>query len=310
MKKITLLTLFVTTIGFAQQPISFLDKIQQEPNSAPITAVRIESPNGNPLVETYSTLSDFQAGVSSLCVDDTLIFENFEGGPTSITYCGASIGSFGSICFDPGELEDGFLVEGSDLDEIVFVPAGSLGGVEDPLVGTRYFFNYTIITFDPEVYAVAMELWLNIEPLTQVRIFGSNGELIEQLVVTTPPFTQSFIGFLADEPIQRVELEGAHESGELFGKLLFGAVCENIAGIDDNVLSKIAVFPNPAEDVVLLHIPESIDLQSITVHDVLGKLVSNEIVNNQIDVSYFTQGVYFLTLITSKGTITRKISKR
>jgi len=311
MKSITLLALLVATLSFAQQPISFLEETtQQKPIDSSTTDVSIESANGNPLVATYTTLSDFQAGVSSLCIDNTLIFENFEGGPAAITYCGPSIGSFGSVCFDPGELEDGFLVEGSYLDEIVFIPAGSLGGVENPLVGTRYFFNYTIITFDPEVYAVAMDLWLNIEPLTQVRIFGANGGLIEQLVVTTPPFTQNFIGFIADEPIKRVELEGAHDSGELFGKLFFGAVCDNIAGIDDNILSKISVFPNPATDVITLSMPESVELQSIAVFDVLGSLVSNEIVNNQIDVSYFKQGVYFLTLTTSTGTITIKISKR
>ena len=309
MKKITLLTLVVATLSFAQQPTSFLEEIQQEPIDSPIPAAIIESANNNPTVISYAVLTDFLAGVSTFCDDDTLTFENFEGGPLTITVCGPSIGSFGNLCFDPGELEDGFVVESSDLDNIVFLPDGALANVDAPFVGAVDFLFQTIVKFDPEVYAVALDLWTSPDPFCQVRIFGADGNLIELLVVSTPQFSKTFIGIIADEPIKRIELEGAHNSAELFGNLYFGAVCDNVVGIEDTILSKIAFYPNPAENSITLHIPESIALQSIAVYDVFGRLVTSDIVNNQIDVSNFTQGIYLLTLKTSKGTITKKIAK-
>lgn len=309
MRTFTLFMCLVATISLAQQPAL----VEGSANTGSETAsqtIAIESTNGNPLVATYSTLSDFQKGVSLYCPDPTLTSENFEGGPISITLCGPSIGSFGNLCFDPGVLEDGFTILASDLGNVVYVPAGGLGNVIDPLIGANSDFHHTIVTYDPEVYAMAMEIWVNAEPVVQVRVFGSNGDLIEATNLTIPLFKQTFFGVIADEPIARIEVETAHNSAGLIGKFLYGAVCENIAGVDDKILSQIRLSPNPAEELVRLQLPSGVELLALEVYDIAGKLLLNEFRNNQIQVAHLSQGIYLVRIKTSEGTITRKITKR
>lgn len=307
MKKITLLVLMAATTAFAQQPQSYLDATPQAPSSTDGLAI-ITTLYGNLVVETFDNLGDFNTAVAA-CTDPSLSSEEFNGGPGGITACGPIISSAGDGCFTAGELEDGFDVQASNATDVVYIPAAAIGNV-DPLVGASAFAEYTIINFDPNVYAVAMDIWENNEPITQVRVFDAGGTMIELIDVTTPTNAQTFFGLIADEPISRVELEGDLGSGELFGNFLFGADCGPIIGIDDNVLSQVSVYPNPATDYITVQLPTGVELKSIAVYDVLGKLVSTEIVNNQINVSQFTRGVYLLTIQTSQGTVTRKISKR
>lgn len=309
MKKITLFALMASTFAFAQQPQSYLEATLQEPNSSSAEVIIVSNDNREPVIDTYTTFVDFDTALTALCVDDTVTDEDFSSGPVAITACGPVVSSSGDGCFTAGELEDGFTVEASNATDVVFIPPGAIGNT-DPLVGASAFAEYTIVNFAPDVYAVAMEIWENNDPITEYRIYGTGGALIETLSLTTPTNTQTFFGFIANEPITKVELEGANGSGELFGKLIFGADCGNIVGIDDNLLTQVSVYPNPATDYVTVQLPAGIELQSVAIYDVLGKLVTNKITNNQINVSQFTQGVYLLTIQTSQGTVTKKISKR
>lgn len=83
-----------------------------------------------------------------------------------------------------------------------------------------------------------------------------------------------------------------------------------VLGVDDNLLSQISVFPNPASDVLNVKIPAGVDIQSVQLYDVLGKVVGNTIVNNEINISNLSRGVYILNMTTSVGTFTEKIVKR
>ena len=51
-------------------------------------------------------------------------------------------------------------------------------------------------------------------------------------------------------------------------------------------------------------------MKSIAVYDVLGKVVANSAINNQINVSQFNSGVYMINIETNQGTVTRKIIKK
>ncbi len=308
MKKITLLALLAASTAFAQQPQSYLDATSQAPSSTDGLAI-ITSQNLNPVVETYTSFGDFDAALTALCVDDTVTDEDFSGGPGGITACGPVVSSAGDGCFTAGELEAGFTVEASNGTDVVFIPPGAIGNV-DALIGASAFAEYTIINFDPNVYAVAMDLWENNEPITQVRIFDAGGTMIELLDVNTPTNAQTFFGFIADEPISKVELEGDLGSGELFGLFIFGADCSNIVGIDDNALTQISLFPNPASDKVNIQLPAGVEIESVVVYDVLGKGTATRVIDNQINVSQLAEGVYLVTINTSLGTITKQIVKK
>ncbi len=79
-------------------------------------------------------------------------------------------------------------------------------------------------------------------------------------------------------------------------------------GINTPEISKVAVFPNPAQDIVQVVSNENIS--SIEVYTISGQLAYTATVNStmhRFDVSSFADGLYFVKTITSGGTSTKQI---
>lgn len=82
------------------------------------------------------------------------------------------------------------------------------------------------------------------------------------------------------------------------------------AGVDENQISQVAIFPNPTSEIVNIKTPGSIEVQNAVLYDVLGKDTGARLVNGSMSVSHLPRGVYLLNLETSAGTITEKIVKQ
>ena len=309
MKKITYLFMMAGSFVFAQQSQSYTEMTGVVTQGTTIETTISTENNRDPLIETYTDQGDFDAALITFCTDPTLTNEDFSGGPGGITTCGPIISSSdGGACFGVGELEDGFDVQASNATDIVFIGSGEIGNTTD-LVGANTFAEFTIFNFDPNVYAISMELWNNADPNTDIRIYGEGGVLIDAIVVSSTVGTQAFIGLIADEVITSMEVEEQNGGGDLMGVLAYGANCM-VLGIDDSALSQVSLFPNPATDKVNIQLPAGVEIESVIVYDVLGKVVANSAINNQINVSQFNRGVYMVTIETNQGTITKKIIKK
>jgi hypothetical protein len=70
------------------------------------------------------------------------------------------------------------------------------------------------------------------------------------------------------------------------------------AGVFENPISSISVFPNPTCDILQINSSESI--LNATIYSVSGQFISNES-GNTIDVSRLEAGYYFLTIETVNG---------
>lgn len=311
MKKITLLLLLVSGLLFAQQPQTYTEVPTQnqinETNDQTALITRADN-DRQPVIDTYTSLVDFETALNENCSDTNLTSEDFGGGPGAITTCGTIISDAGDGCFPAGELEIGFDVQASNSTDVVFIPSGAIGNA-DPLVGASTFLEYTIINFSPNVYAVAMDLWENNDPLTTVRIYGDGGILMETLNVVIPVNSQTFFGLVADEPISKIELEGQNESGELFGNFLFGASC--FLSVNDNILSQLSLYPNPSSDIITIGTPSSVDIKSTTLYNLLGKVVLESTNSNEVNLSELPSGVYILTITTDgNGSISKKVIRK
>lgn len=307
MKKFTLLSFFIGGFLFAQQPQSYSDlTIQTEINeSNDQVATVINGSQG--IIDTYVAKVLFDIAVDANCSDPTLAFEDFLNGPTAILDCGLTMSSAGDGCYAAGELEEGFVVSASNGTNTVSIPAAAIGNT-DPLAGAITFAEYTIIDFAPNVYAVAMDIWENSAPMTDIRIFGEGGALIETFVVDIPVGIQVFFGVIADEPISRIELQGEADSGELIGNFYFGAMCQELS-VNDNVLSQLSVYPNPSSGVVNINTPSSVEIISTELYDVLGNLVLRG-ATNELNVSSLSTGLYLLNITTTQGSISKKVYRK
>lgn len=310
MKKITLFSFFIGGILFAQQPGSYANvETQNQINDAndQLAIITIVDNGRQPILDTYTSLVDFEDALDENCIDTTLTSENFEGGPSGITPCGPIVSDAGDGCFPAGELESGFDVQASNGSDVINIPSGAIGNI-DSLVGASVFLEYTTINFSPNVSAVAMDLWENNDPTTTVRIYGDGGTLIETLTVIVPVNSQTFFGVIADEPISMIEIEGQNESGELFGNFLYGAEC--FLSVNDNVLSQLSLYPNPSSDIITINTPAGVEIESYTLYNLLGKVVLESNNNNKANLSELSSGVYIINIITDNGSISKKVIRK
>jgi hypothetical protein len=83
-------------------------------------------------------------------------------------------------------------------------------------------------------------------------------------------------------------------------------------GVGENMFARsVAVYPNPAGHIV--NVKSGNTIQSISVFDIQGRLVAiHPIDENQanLDISAFADGIYYLRIVTDKGTTTQKIIKK
>ena len=85
---------------------------------------------------------------------------------------------------------------------------------------------------------------------------------------------------------------------------------EATVSVNDNVLAQVAVYPNPANEVIYLSTPATLEVTNVTLYDILGKNTGVTLNNGAINISSLARGVYMLNIETNHGSITKKIMKR
>lgn len=312
MKKITLVLVLASGFAFAQTPTNYTEVQTSNTitNTQTVEAVITRVDNSRlPIIDTYTTMVDFDAAVTENCNSTVLISEDFTNGPAGITPCGPAVSSDGDGCFAAGELEDGFIITASgDGGDVINIPGGAIGNI-DSLMGASTFADFTIVSFDPPVYAIAADVWENNDPTTTFRIFDDGGTLIESFDANTPVNSQTFVGFISDEPISSIEIEGANGSGELFGNFFFGADCMELS-VDDSLQQLISIYPNPTADRLTIGNVSNSTINTLVIYDCLGKSMEVVISDNQVNVSKLQSGVYFIKIETTAGTLTKKFIKK
>lgn len=85
---------------------------------------------------------------------------------------------------------------------------------------------------------------------------------------------------------------------------------EPILGNNDNALSQVSIFPNPAQNILNVSVPSTVKINSAVLFDVLGKDTGLTLSNGTINTSSLARGVYILNIQTDRGAITEKIVKQ
>ena len=86
-----------------------------------------------------------------------------------------------------------------------------------------------------------------------------------------------------------------------------------VDGIEEYLINRIALYPNPAKEYVDIRVDENINVTGMEVYDVYGKLINTvNVVDNptRINVSGLANGMYFVRVTTEKGVVTKQFVKR
>ena len=80
--------------------------------------------------------------------------------------------------------------------------------------------------------------------------------------------------------------------------------------IKDISIKDLIISPNPAQDKLILK-SASNNFDSVSITDINGRIViaTEKLVSNEIDVSALNDGMYFITITSSEGNITKKFIK-
>lgn len=80
-------------------------------------------------------------------------------------------------------------------------------------------------------------------------------------------------------------------------------------GLENFVAEKVKIYPNPFHDKLNIEIPKSSKLAIIVVVDISGKIIIST-TTNQLDLSVFSNGLYFIKIIYEYGnSTTQKVIK-
>lgn len=84
-------------------------------------------------------------------------------------------------------------------------------------------------------------------------------------------------------------------------------------GINEINSGVLAIYPNPATNMVYVELESNIPAQSVKVFDFTGRLVMEQNVSAssiKMDISSLNNGMYLLQVVTAKGTSTHKVVKQ
>lgn len=238
-------------------------------------------------VSIFENLEDFHIAYTG-----ELILEDFAGAPEEPTLCGTVVSAgVENGCFALGELIEGFSLTASNDSEVVLLPAGFLPSEnQTPRLGANSGAEKSIISFEPNVYAVGLALHIDNNDDFFFRAYGENNVLLYESEINFSPF----IGIVSDEPITRIEVENATGAGELMGDLQFGTVAN--MSVTDHQTAKISYYPNPVQNI--LHLNSKENISEVEVYDLIGRKIFavNSFNDNdcKIDFSKFPQGTYLV----------------
>jgi hypothetical protein len=83
---------------------------------------------------------------------------------------------------------------------------------------------------------------------------------------------------------------------------------EDPASVSDISQVQVAIYPNPTRDLVYIH-AES-EITSINLSDLSGNLIQDKELNTVVKMADLPNGIYFLTITTTQGSITKRIVKQ
>jgi len=88
---------------------------------------------------------------------------------------------------------------------------------------------------------------------------------------------------------------------------------DTLLGINEVIASKdsFKVFPNPTEGIVNISTSDNIKINSVSITDMKGRVVKEfSNINDQINISDLSAGMYMMNISSDQGSVTKKIVKQ
>lgn len=214
---------------------------------------------------------------------------------------------------DPALLDNEWFIDYFELDGVTYNnPIVNAIGIINSNMAFETDHAYAIM--DPESDSFFAEV--TYDPVDPALTFFNMG-------ITLPgcyawcEFASKYFDFLIDDFVQANFTYEIIDNGDDTQTLIMTRDDGNFAvfqdskilGLDEQSLSAVRVFPNPTHDLLFIE-SESEKIEQVAIYDNTGRqIVSTTTVDNSIDVSNLTRGLYFLEITTENGKAVERFIK-
>ena len=144
---------------------------------------------------------------------------------------------------------------------------------------------------------------------------GANHELLTSLSSTNTPYNDTSANVVDNFYEYYISIDVASCSTDPFQSF---ALRSNLEYINPNLVIKdnswlssaVTIYPNPTSGYLNISINEGLELDGVTIYNALGQKVSQTKGTAQIDVSHIPSGIYYLSISTDQGTVTKTMVRR
>lgn len=243
---------------------------------------------------------DYSFGLN-LTGNANTVLNGFEGG---VAYSNSYVNNVGPLTPDNSLISQAFEVPAGGTGELSFKV-----GAQDPLYPGEHYAVYVISSEEIETVLAGLE-----DESTSVDDFVAllTEPIVEETLATAVAETKTFS--LEDYAGQTVRVVFRHyDVTDMYILLLddITVTTSSVAAVNDNALTRLSVFPNPATDVV--KVANAGLINSINIADLNGRIVKSGSFDAQetaqVNIADLASGVYMVSVASDKGTVTKKIVK-
>ncbi|MCB0461092.1 MAG: T9SS type A sorting domain-containing protein [Flavobacteriaceae bacterium] len=87
----------------------------------------------------------------------------------------------------------------------------------------------------------------------------------------------------------------------------FSEDCSTLSVADFNLEQQITLYPNPANEILNLDFPETVNVKNIEIYDLLGKKVKNFKNLRLIEIKHLQSGMYFVKITANSKSVVKKL---
>lgn len=144
----------------------------------------------------------------------------------------------------------------------------------------------------------------NLQANVQLTAYSTNGpDWVNKVLTVTPPAGAAYLRF----QVRTYKQSNTNVGGYIYYDD-FSFVDNNTAGVDNNDIAGLKMFPNPLTGNVLNITSNTNGVKEIAIYDVIGKQVfAGKTANNTVTVNNLTAGVYIVNITEEGKTATRKL---
>ncbi len=103
--------------------------------------------------------------------------------------------------------------------------------------------------------------------------------------------------FLYGSDATTLLVEDDNSGGGDFSKIIY----DTTLSTQDEFLKNLTVFPNPTSDFINISSTNKLEIDNISIYNIFGQLIKDTLFKDKIDISHFSNGVYFLSLSTQNN---------